>query len=178
MSDRSKNIIANTLIEIIKTESFADITISEICDKSPLVRKTFYNNFKSKNDIIIYVSDKLLKEFVETIHRDGIYTLSHISLLFFKFGLDNKDILILFRDNSLLLFFTHVFNQYLPHFNNLLRTNKRNVKITTRIQYVHAFHAAGILKMLFTWLDTGMKETPEELSKIYTSIVKSKPDFF
>ena len=51
-SDRSKRIIAETLIELMKKKSFDKITNKDITDKAGFSHITIYRNFNNKDEII------------------------------------------------------------------------------------------------------------------------------
>jgi AcrR family transcriptional regulator len=51
----SKETIANALMELCKTKSINTITIQEITGYCGFSRKSFYNNFNNKYDLVLYV---------------------------------------------------------------------------------------------------------------------------
>ena len=45
-SDRSVKLICNSMFELLKEKNFEDISITELCNKAELARKTFYRNYR------------------------------------------------------------------------------------------------------------------------------------
>lgn len=63
MATKSKQIIVDTFLDILRENPYEVITISEVLANTPLVRKTFYNNFSSKDDIVRYICKDLMAEY-------------------------------------------------------------------------------------------------------------------
>ena len=64
---KSKDKIVKSLIELMETHEFEEITVKDISELAEVNRSTYYRNFKSKEDIIKYklesIMDEYLKEF-------------------------------------------------------------------------------------------------------------------
>ena len=62
-SDIIKNVIAEGTKEMIRETSVESITVTEICEKTGVNRRTFYRYFRDKFDVInwIYYNDALMK---------------------------------------------------------------------------------------------------------------------
>lgn len=65
---RSKEWLANALLELMKNKPFREISISEIAEKADLSRRTFYRSFSSKEEVICF--------HLQTIWRKGALKLS------------------------------------------------------------------------------------------------------
>ncbi len=59
---KSQNWIANALLKLMESHPYKDITVTQICHKANLVRKTFYRNFDSKEDILHFILDNLFND--------------------------------------------------------------------------------------------------------------------
>lgn len=53
-SQRSINLLIETMIRLMKSKQFSDITITELTREAGLVRNTFYAHFESKEDVLSY----------------------------------------------------------------------------------------------------------------------------
>ena len=60
---KSQNWIANALLKLMESHPYKDITVTQICEEANLVRKTFYRNFDSKEDILHFILDNLFNDF-------------------------------------------------------------------------------------------------------------------
>ena len=56
--DNMKDILANSLLELLKTKSFKRITINDIVLNCSTTRQTFYNYFQDKYDVIHFIYSK------------------------------------------------------------------------------------------------------------------------
>ena len=57
---RSKTEICEALIRLMKDHPYEEITVKQIALEAKLVRKTFYRNFDSKEDVLETILDKLI----------------------------------------------------------------------------------------------------------------------
>ena len=57
MNDKSNSFMYdcffNSVVELMKTKPYKEITIKDICEKSGFSRMAYYRNFESKDDILI-----------------------------------------------------------------------------------------------------------------------------
>ena len=54
------NIIKDTFLQLLQTQSYLKITVSELCWKADITRSTFYLHFNSINDVLNRVLDDAL----------------------------------------------------------------------------------------------------------------------
>ena len=59
---KTKNLIYNTLIELMKDKTFEEIKVSDICKEAHINRSTFYNNFNDKYDLLFSLFHDLEKK--------------------------------------------------------------------------------------------------------------------
>ena len=55
---RTRNEIAGALLNLMENYPYNEITVKQIILETDLVRKTFYRNFSSKDDVLIYIMKK------------------------------------------------------------------------------------------------------------------------
>ena len=60
--DESKEMIATALAELLRENSYNDLTLSQIADHAGVTRMTLYRHFKTKEKIILYRAQKTLEE--------------------------------------------------------------------------------------------------------------------
>lgn len=66
---KTKNILADSLISILKNKQYNDITITDIAKISNINRSTYYRNFSSKDEIIKFYFNNILKEFLKKLRE-------------------------------------------------------------------------------------------------------------
>lgn len=65
-----KEMLAESLEELLKSKPYEKITVNEIVDNCGVGRRTFYNNFRDKYDIAAWLYLRQLHEFVDS--RDSV----------------------------------------------------------------------------------------------------------
>lgn len=85
----TKTKVSQTAIKLFELKGFVNITVDEICAAAGVSTGTFYNVFKSKNDILNYIFEKVdtyFEEVVQPATQSG--SIKERILLFFDFYAD------------------------------------------------------------------------------------------
>lgn len=61
-SSETKEILANTLFDLLERKPFPKISVSELCENSMIVRSTFYLHFQDKYELLSYCLDRISME--------------------------------------------------------------------------------------------------------------------
>ncbi len=87
-SNITKRALASSLKELMKDIPFEKITISNICDKCDMNRKSFYYHFKDKYDLVNWIFDT---EFLTPIQNKNIADQWELIEMLAQYFYDNKD---------------------------------------------------------------------------------------
>ncbi len=68
---KTKECIRSALFELMGEKRFEKITISEICARARINRKTFYRHYAAPADVIEELENEVLGEFSATLRRGG-----------------------------------------------------------------------------------------------------------
>lgn len=68
-SIKSKAEITSALLKLMKEYPYSEITVKQIILETNVVRKTFYRNFNSKNDVLTSYIDQITKNYYEGSYR-------------------------------------------------------------------------------------------------------------
>ncbi|NLT16666.1 MAG: TetR family transcriptional regulator, partial [Clostridiales bacterium] len=91
---RTQKAVADAFLALIRERAYEGISVTDICKRADIVRKTFYNNFKSKDDVVHHLIDGIFCEMESRV--DFRHTSVREILLFaFRFVLDNREALLL-----------------------------------------------------------------------------------
>lgn len=66
---KSKKIICNGFIELLNLKNFNDIIIKDILTQSNISRGCFYNNFQTKNDVMLFLFQDLDKKISNDFYK-------------------------------------------------------------------------------------------------------------
>lgn len=177
MSKRSKESIATSLLQLLKNYSFQEITISEICANCDVVRRTFYNNFASKENIIEYVVNKLVSEYVASIRSQHLNTPRSMAHAYYKFWYDKKEIVSILEKNSLFYILQRDFLNYLPDLATAMGNDENaNLMDATLLEYVYTFISSGLCYNLEKWAKNDYSESPQEIGEVFNIIAHGLMD--
>lgn len=151
--------MATALLELMLERDYAKISIGEIAKKAGVDRSSYYRHFKSKEDIISFFFDMVLKESLDgytnlssidfTLYIHSIYT------AFFNY---RKEILIIHYANLSFLLLDVLSKRF--QFSELAKD------FPLSKQYELSYIIGGIYNNLIFWMSRDMKETPDELTEI------------
>lgn len=163
---RSKKEITDTLLRLMNTYSYNDITVKQIILESHVARKTFYRNFLSKDDVLNAYIDSVMQQYIYSLQQLPNCQLSSILDVIFKFCIQNQDLLFLLRDNNLMHHFLHKWNIFIPMIHNQIVSPDHPMFQTCsaeQIDYIIAFNVGAIWNVVMKWIEHDMKDTPETI---------------
>ena len=101
---QSKSLIVQSLLYLMRKKSFHEIKITEICNKAGVSRLSYYRNFESKEDIVLYYFNNNFEKIMERIvMMDNISYKQLIEILFSHFMEHLEDNKLFFRDKLIYL---------------------------------------------------------------------------
>lgn len=176
ISIRSRKWIINALLKLMEEKPYHKISIKEITDTAELARKTFYRNFQSKEEVLYVYITELMKEAEKKFEALESLTPYSMSKAYFEFWHGHVHFLRLVHKNSLFIIILKHLEEYAPTiFEKFKADLMKDFDDVTFLKYYYEFHSAGIWHMLEKWIDSGIKETPEQLAQIYADITLKNP---
>ena len=88
---RSRQEISTALLKLMQEYPYAEISVKQIIMETSLARKTFYLNFRSKDDVLESILNELIGEYTEALSKENVDPLTII----FSFCDKNKAFLSL-----------------------------------------------------------------------------------
>ena len=61
---KTKNLLYQTLIDLMKDKTFEEIKVSDICSKAMINRSTFYAHYEDKYELLVDFISNLKEEFI------------------------------------------------------------------------------------------------------------------
>lgn len=167
---RSRKMIRQALLDLMKEKSFDTISISEIMARADLVRRTFYAHHKSKEDILTMYIDELVNESFDYIFTDVKKCNGSMSLVYFRLWNNHKSFINLLKNNNLLPLLNNFHKQIDEIHDKADVFDKLQISKTTS-KYASYFYAGSMWSVLTKWIESGMNETPEELAEILDELI-------
>lgn len=159
-----KECMADALIKLLSKKSLDKITIKDITDVACVGRVTFYRNFKVKEDLIKYKITLVINDYFKntTLTEDNI-TLKILFKEYFLFISHYKDFMnVLFKSDTLYLIQEFLQDSLWYHINR-----------DDILNYRKAFFSYGIYGITKEWIQSGYKESPEQLSQMVCEMLNS-----
>ncbi len=145
--------IEKAFIEMLFEKELPNISVTDICKRTGLNRSTFYANFDDvyalADSLKIKLEEDFSAQFKEESNRDAVTLFRHIYenqlfyKIYFKLGYDA---------------------QHQTYVYDLTRAKKDFGG--KHMKYHIEFFRSGINAIIKLWLDSGCKETPEEMEEI------------
>lgn len=102
--NQTKLWLINALLEQLERKEYSCITINMIVERAKLGRRTFYRYFKTKDEVIEYITELLMDQFAKFILKNGSSCQEEVALAYFEFWEQYIDVLLLLKKAHLLYF--------------------------------------------------------------------------
>ena len=163
-------------MQIMQTKRFEDISISELCDRLCVPRKSFYRYFSGKDGALAALIDHTLMDFSHMLPlgsrtKNNTATMTEFDR-FFRFWLERKALLDALQRSGMSGMLverstSHALQERLmPKYLNGLPDRVQELAMT--------FCVCGLLSMVIQWHHNGYRESVEEMVKV-ASMMLSKP---
>lgn len=161
----SREKIEKTFLQLIQKKNIENISVSDICKITGLNRSTFYANYIDIYDLVEKVKLRMGEEFASTQYSKNSKQ-------------DHQGYINMFREikENQIFFKTYfkledISKSPINIFNKELAEKYYDNKY---IDYHIEFFRAGLNAVIKKWLNSGCKESPEEIAEILRSEYKNK----
>lgn len=171
----TKDLIVESFKELLKVRSFEKITVGDITDKCGISRRSFYNNFRDKNEVATWFYISRLRDFTENIEHARLSDLIRFSTEVVReelrtvTELDKYKGQNNFRD-SLCLPMADVYEDFLTRF--------LNVEPTVEMRQDIEFFVGGQIAFVARIINSSDLPTPEEAFDLYIRCIPSSLEPF
>lgn len=167
---RTKEMINNALLELLKEKPIEKITPTELCRKATINRNTFYSHYKSTAEVFDNMENKLLKTVDETINESDNPTDS-IATLCRLLKANKKLSVILFNNASCAKIVKKAFE--ITNKFNMSKMNKENNDLSENYkQMLSAYTIYGSAAIVESWVKNSMIEEPDEIAQFIYKVSK------
>lgn len=176
---RTKERLKSALLELLKTESIDEISISEICAKASVNRNTFYSHYQSIKDLQSEIEGQFMEIIISKIHvsSDTIDSVSDIMKQILECVSDNAEMCsLLFSDNGDKGFLKKILLFALPSaVKNWSDELSISLEDATLLYY---YVIGGSINVIEMWIKNGCKESTSEMSSKLNSLILYGQDAF
>ena len=172
---KTRRQLRECLISLLKEKKVQDITVRELTDMADLNRGTFYLHYKDVFDLLEKTEAELQDEFNQLVLKhDAVDLKQRPAVIFneiYSLVYENADLIeILLGENGDLNFFNRlkklIREKCLKDWMEVFRTGNPAV-----FDAFFSYIASGCVGLVQYWLQTGLKETPQQMAKLTEQII-------
>ncbi len=174
--EKTLNAVHQAFTKLINEKDYDDITIQEILNYSGISRSTFYAHYKTKDDLLISISNhifehvfshSLQEEKTHDFSKDDFYDYRHLISHIFYHVQDEKELfkgILSNKVNALFLkeFRTHIYKLVNSYYNNYPYRD-----LLFPLELRKSLAVENFIVVLNYWIKDDFKETPEEIADFY-----------
>ena len=167
---KTKKILYETLIELMKTKTFEEIKVSDICTKALINRSTFYAHYEDKYELLLEFINSLKEEFINELSKNkNILNTREYYLEVIRLFLDHienkKDIynaIMINNRNSIMMdILSSVANNEV-----IKKMESSNISTKVPANIIAKFYLGGVLNLGIEWLRDTNKNSKEEIWQV------------
>ena len=194
---RSRQEISTALLKLMQEYPYAEISVKQIIMETSFARKTFYLNFRSKDDVLESILNELIGEYTAALSKANeknnpagtkyldeaisvdttgkVDTITNPLSVIFSFCDKNKDLLSLLHKSKMLYLLLLRLNEFLPEYSKTEDMSSNPfVKLMGELEpdYLIAFNVGAIWNVLFKWIDRGMVDSLDSIQETLKKYLK------
>ena len=172
---KTRRQLRECLITLLKEKKVQDITVRELTDMADLNRGTFYLHYKDVFDLLEKTEAELQEDFNQLVCKhDAVDLKQRPSVIFneiYSLVYDNADLIeILLGENGDLNFVNRlkqlIREKCLKDWMEVFRSGN-----AAAFDAFFSVIVSGCIGLVQYWLQTGLKETPEQMAKLTEHII-------
>jgi AcrR family transcriptional regulator len=161
---RTQKAFTDALLSLIRERPYEEISVTDICRRADFVRKTFYNHFDSKDDVVrCLISDVFYQ--LETSMDLKNMSIGQILLVAFQFVANNRESLLLFSERGLIRFAHKSIEQYITKEHILTKLEKTEID-ERAYKYISAQISSVLVSIIETWIENQFSDSIEFLAEL------------
>ena len=152
------------LIEFAEQKDWSKVTVTELIGKSGVARASFYRNFRSVEEIIDYGIGQMADRYHNGMPAGGHDPRSREVMLYkFKFYRQHAKLVLAFHHAK-------VTTTLLDIITGCEIDTRGDMPSSSIERYELYYYAGAFYNMMLSWLEGGMKETPEAMTEEFLRI--------
>lgn len=159
---KSQRWIIEAALKLMEQRPYRDITVSQICQCAQVDRRTFYRNFRDKDDVLEYCVACLQEEYAAHLRAVEGRTIRSMARAQFEFWQGHLAVLRVLQANGFLTgILLKAADEFIPALYQSFHTD-----LPPNFEYKAAFVSGGFCNMLLRWIARGARESPDEMAEV------------
>ncbi|WP_304332500.1 TetR/AcrR family transcriptional regulator [Brachyspira innocens] len=151
---KTQKLLKESLLELLKSNSLKDISVTEICEHALVNRVTFYDHFNNKEELLNSIIDDIKEDIIKELRKDNsIYDFKKnyrkILEKVINYFDDNRQYfnVSLIDSNNTLLFVSSLYRIFLEYLDETMKSeNTENTKIMSQ------FFSGALVSVILCWV--------------------------
>ncbi|WP_343209850.1 TetR/AcrR family transcriptional regulator [Anaerolentibacter hominis] len=167
-SQKVKDRLLSALLEFAGHKDWSTLTVTELIEKSGVARASFYRNFRSVEDIIEYGIHKMSLCYHEgkPFPNEDFHS-REVMLYKFRFYKEYAGLVLAFHHAK-------VATTLLDVITDCEIDACGDMPVSSITRYEIYYFSGAFYNMMLCWLESGMKESPEDMADEFLRITKNE----
>ena len=172
----TKLFLKESLLELMKEKPVDRITTTELCRKAEINRNTFYSHFNTVRDVLEIIESEVEQKIMSLL--DFKQSPNEMMPKIMQSIHQSNDVYkILLSPNGDFMFMRKLFYKLEEKVGNEIQ--RQQIKIDKDyMHYLFSFLFFGCISIVRNWLDEGMKQSPEDITKFMLGLVTKGMETF
>ncbi len=169
----TRMVLMESLVSLLQNKQISAITIKEICELADINRSTFYSHYSNQYDLLNSIEEKFIDDMMAALKQYNFSKEEEAFLIIEKileYISKNKVICQVLLNQSTEHHFqkqgTLIIKKFI--FNNWITKEKLD---RHHFEYMIIFVVGGSVFVIKNWLETGMKESYQEMAEIINNLI-------
>lgn len=167
--------IREALLELMSEGELSKVTISELCVKAKINRKTFYRHYREVGDVITEIENDILAEFAAAFksHKSSIFDVGAVLREISSSIEQRREYFTRLMKHNPDLFGKGKIKAALCRMVSVSLKNSDTIKDKTAIPAAAEFTVSGVLSLYAKWFDGGCEGDLSELTEVAVKLVSN-----
>ena len=168
---KTKKVLYESLLELMKKKSFEEIKVSDICEKALINSSTFYSHYTDKYELFeSYIENlkiSLTKELEKNtnISTSKEYYLEMLNLFLNHVSLEKEAYRAIMQQNRNSIIMDMIYNAFNEDITKKIEKEEEKIKDKIPSNFIATFYLGAVLSVGMKWLTNENKYSKKELLK-------------
>ena len=171
---RSRGMLERALLELMAEQPYAEITVTALCERAQLGRKTFYRNYREKDDVLRVYIDGLADGFLAALRPHVPFRDETFARIMFSYWEPHAALFGLLRTSGGAVMMQQAFERVSAVVSEWFVCPEEIRADEIFLHYCMSYVAGGCYAMLRDWLRGGAVPSAEQMTALFCRIRRLK----
>ena len=167
---RSRGLLERALLALMAERPYDEITVTALCERAQLGRKTFYRNYREKDDVLRVYIAALADGFLAALRPHAPFHDEVFARIMFSYWQPYAALFRLLRTSGGAVMMQQAFERVAAVVGEWFVCPEEIRDDEMFARYCMSYVAGGCYAMLRDWLRGGAVQTPEQMAALFCRI--------